>query len=143
MDTRMIIANAIIEDIIVVSFIAFFTWLICTITENVFCRILGRVCDKSEVVNKMGNRQNNWIVKKFRELRKERGGRCIFCDTSKSLEFAHIKETGLRGNSGGRKERYYDIKNNPKSYILLCKPCLSWITGLHGKEISNLNPQVL
>lgn len=72
----------------------------------------------------MGNRQNRWIQKKFKALRKARGGRCLDCGSGKDLEFAHIKETTLSGrNSRGRKERYYDIKNNPQCYVLLCEPC--------------------
>jgi hypothetical protein len=38
-----------------------------------------------------------------------------------SLQFAHIKDTGLNGIGRGRKERYYDIRNHPDSYALLCE----------------------
>lgn len=68
----------------------------------------------------MTNRQNKWIKKAFRELRKEYGNRCYFCGKEFSLQFAHIKPTKLSGRGRGRKERYYDIKNNLESYLLTC-----------------------
>ncbi len=71
----------------------------------------------------MPNYVNKWIVVKLEELRQLYGGECLDCNSMLGLEFHHIKETGLNGEGRGRKERYYDIKNNPDSYILLCKNC--------------------
>jgi hypothetical protein len=58
-------------------------------------------------------------------LREERGGKCETCSSAEGLDFAHVKKTKLSGAGGGRGqgERYYDIKNNPESYLLLCKDC--------------------
>lgn len=72
----------------------------------------------------MGNRVNIWIVKKFKKLRALFGDKCVYCGSTENLQFAHIKKTKLSGTDGrGRKERYYDIRNNPKSYVLACKKC--------------------
>ena len=68
-----------------------------------------------------------WYKGKMAELRKERGGRCLLglahCSETKRLEFAHVKETGLKGRGRGRAERYRDIKANPECYILACRSC--------------------
>ena len=70
----------------------------------------------------MTNQPNKWIAKKFKELRKTFPNRCSHTGTKK--QFAHTKKTPLTGIKGrGRKERYYDIKNHPNSYKLLCKKC--------------------
>lgn len=71
----------------------------------------------------MTNRRNKLIKKQFIQLRLKYGGKCQWqnCNQTKNLEFAHTKPTKLKGKGRGRKERYYDIKNNPTSYILLCK----------------------
>ncbi len=71
----------------------------------------------------MTNYVNKWIVVKLEELRQSYGGKCSECDSILDLEFHHVKETGLSGRGRGRKERYYDIKNNPDSYTLLCEDC--------------------
>lgn len=74
----------------------------------------------------MTNRFNLFIKRKFRELREKRGNKCEICGNVVNLQFAHIhgKETKLTGKRGrGRKERYYDIIKNPKSYVLLCEKC--------------------
>ena len=61
---------------------------------------------------------------KMDELRNQFGGKCKNCGSKKKLEFAHILPTKLCGdNSRGSKERYFDIKNNPSSYVLLCSIC--------------------
>ncbi len=51
------------------------------------------------------------------------GGKCVFCEESSpsNLEFAHIKETGLKGMGRGKQRRYYDIKNHIECYRLMCK----------------------
>lgn len=51
------------------------------------------------------------------------GGVCEFCGTKKKLTFAHIKETGLKGDSRGSWKRYTDVADNPDCYKLLCKSC--------------------
>ena len=71
----------------------------------------------------MTNSVNKWIAVKMKELREEFGGSCQNCGSKQNLEFAHIKPTELSGWGRGRKERYYDIKNNKDSYKLLCKSC--------------------
>lgn len=71
----------------------------------------------------MPSRQNTWIIEKRKQLIKLFGGMCVLCWTTENLEFAHIKPTKLNGLGRGRKERYYDVKNNPKSYVLMCKKC--------------------
>jgi hypothetical protein len=70
----------------------------------------------------MTNRTNEWVRKKFIELRlKIPLCSFRFCYREYGLEFAHLEETGLKGRSRGRIERYYDIINNPDKYALLCK----------------------
>ncbi len=61
--------------------------------------------------------------KKFKELRKEWGGRCVECGDTHRLEFAHLpgKPTGIEGKGRGMPQRYYDIRNNPQCYVLLCQ----------------------
>ena len=71
----------------------------------------------------MTNRINNWIKIRIVELRETLGGKCIICGSFEKLEFAHIKETGLRGMGRGRKERYYDVIKNITSYELMCTNC--------------------
>lgn len=76
------------------------------------------------------NKVNKWIVKRRKKLINEFGAKCRNCSRyeselweNESLEFAHIKDTGLNGMSRGRKERIYDVINNPFSYTLLCSSC--------------------
>jgi len=67
----------------------------------------------------MTNRVNIWVKNKIKELKEK--SKCSMCSSRKNLEFHHIKKTKLNGESRGRKERYYDIINNPDCYICLCK----------------------
>jgi len=69
------------------------------------------------------NYVNKWIRTAFDNLRKEFGDKCSFCGSTAKLEFAHLEPTELVGRGRGRKERYYDIKKNPDSYVLLCVGC--------------------
>lgn len=71
----------------------------------------------------MTNKGNRWIRQVFNDLKADRGGKCEIpgCEETEDLEFAHVQPTDLGGRGRGRKERYYDIKNNPDSYRLLCK----------------------
>ena len=71
----------------------------------------------------MTNYMNDWIKKALEKLRKAFGTKCSFCGTTANLEFAHLEPTELCGRGRGRKERYYDIKKNPDSYVLLCAGC--------------------
>jgi len=71
----------------------------------------------------MPNQSNTWIRKALDRLRIEFGDCCQRCGSKTDLEFAHLKPTEIKGRSRGRKERYYDIKNNKTSYILLCHGC--------------------
>lgn len=71
----------------------------------------------------MTNDANQWVKRKLKELRAERGGRCAKCGGFTQLQFAHVHPTMLKGMGRGRKERYYDIINNPECYALLCSPC--------------------
>ena len=66
---------------------------------------------------------NRWIKKAFAELRESFGNVCQNCGGSENLEFAHIRPNGFSGSGRGRKERYYNIKNNREDYRLLCKEC--------------------
>lgn len=71
----------------------------------------------------MTNQPNKWIKKALQKLRKERGSKCEECGSTIALQFAHIKETELKGGGRGRKERYYDIVKNPECYKLFCGYC--------------------
>ena len=73
----------------------------------------------------MTNRKNEWFATKFDELRTEYENKCANpkCSETKNLEFAHKQKTKLEGMGRGRKERYYDIVNNPRCYVLLCNKC--------------------
>ena len=64
-----------------------------------------------------------WLNEKFEELRQDFGNKCLLCNNSHALEFAHINSTKLSGSSRGKQKRYYDIKNNKECYALLCKKC--------------------
>lgn len=75
----------------------------------------------------MPNHMNAWIKTKMQQLRE--GSKCVMCGTNQDIEFAHKNPTKLSGKGRGRKERYYDILNNPDCYIPLCKQ--------HHKEYDN------
>ena len=67
-----------------------------------------------------------YLDRKFAELRAERGNACQKCGHAlRTLqgEFMHIKPTKLSGESRGRYERYMDIRDNPKKYLLACEAC--------------------
>jgi hypothetical protein len=74
--------------------------------------------------------RGNWRHRVFK-LREARGDRCENCGvkgkTNKegipSLEFAHIKPTGLNGRGRGQTQRVLDIERHPDAYRLLCKEC--------------------
>lgn len=62
-------------------------------------------------------------TRSIQELRDARGNQCRRCGSRLKLEFAHVKETKLRGRSRGQMHRYCDIKRNPDAYELLCWNC--------------------
>jgi len=83
----------------------------------------------------MTRRHRNWGGR-VADLRKARGNKCQYCGYSGYLEFAHIKKTKVHSVGNGRKRRgrgmvarYYDIKNNPESYRLLCRDCHDILDG--------------
>lgn len=71
----------------------------------------------------MTKRQNQWINKKWDELKRIYGKKCMICGLTENLEFAHVRETGLSGQGRGKSHRYYDIVNNPDCYRLYCMDC--------------------
>lgn len=71
----------------------------------------------------MTNNANQLMPKMRLRLIELYKGRCKHCKADTNLEFAHRIPTQLQGWGRGRKERYYDIKKNPQSYMLLCKKC--------------------
>lgn len=74
----------------------------------------------------MANPSNVWIKRAIKKQIQEFGGVCAYCGAdNKPLEFAHIQPTNLSNMGRGRKERYYDRKKNPNSYVLLDKDCHS------------------
>lgn len=68
---------------------------------------------------------SDWLRKKWNELIKEFGGKCLKCGREQDLHFAHIFPTGLNGMGRGKWRRYYDIKRNNNCYVQLCKECHS------------------
>ena len=70
---------------------------------------------------------------KMRDLRSAWGGRCARCAGTWRLEFAHLRPTGLEGRGRGCAERYYDIRKNADSYVLLCHGCHFRLDG--GEEL--------
>lgn len=66
-------------------------------------------------------------------LRQEWGGRCVECNATEDLEFAHLpgKPTGVCGRGRGLPQRYHDVRANPDCYVLLCEVCHN---GLDGRK---------
>ena len=77
----------------------------------------------------MTNYTNCWIVERRKLLIKAFGEECEFCGGKEKLQFAHREPTELSGEGRGRKERYYDVINNPCCYVLLCKKCHDVLDG--------------
>ncbi len=70
--------------------------------------------------------QRRYIERLRKRLADARGNRCERCGATpeeEELQWAHVKPTALRGSGRGREARLMDIKNNPDSYKLFCKPC--------------------
>jgi hypothetical protein len=74
-----------------------------------------------EWIRKNPSYYTNLFNRLWNELRQSFGGKCVICGQIWELEFAHIKETGLSGEGRGQRKRYYDIKNHPDCYTLMCK----------------------
>ena len=71
-----------------------------------------------------GGTDGTWANIILGRLRAERGNKCIDCGrTSINGEFHHIKPTGLSGMGRGSSQRAKDIRDNPDSYVLLCRSC--------------------
>ena len=73
----------------------------------------------------MTNATNQWIKTQRKKLIKLFGGKCYFCGSTRFLVFAHrwttpILEARKQGKAG-RKERFYDVVNHPKAYLLTCR----------------------
>lgn len=58
-----------------------------------------------------------------RKLKSLFGSKCLNCQATRKLQFAHTKPTELSGLGRGSLKRLYDVINNPDSYILLCPTC--------------------
>lgn len=75
----------------------------------------------------MANPANEWMKGKIAALRAAKNNKCDICGkkgNSRTLQFYHKRKTALTGVSKrGRKERYYDIINNPKCYGLGHRIC--------------------
>lgn len=74
----------------------------------------------------------NWGTHQMVMNREKFGNRCHDCGMreedseklfGKPLEFHHIKPTGVKGMGRGKNVRAADVRDNPKSYILLCRRC--------------------
>lgn len=64
------------------------------------------------------------LARKILEEEKiKHGGKCELCDSTENLEFHHQFETKLKGRGRGLPNRASDIRKNPLSYLLLCRPC--------------------
>lgn len=45
------------------------------------------------------------------------------CGSTNKLQFAHLKDTGLHGQSRGSYNRIRDVRDHPECYALLCEEC--------------------
>lgn len=67
--------------------------------------------------------QNRWVYRKFNELKKAYGNKCMKCGSTDNLQFAHVKHNGFNGMGRGKSHRYYNIVKNLDCYRLWCKKC--------------------
>ena len=65
---------------------------------------------------------NQWYREKRKQLIQIFGGECNApgCHETEGLEFAHIEETGLKGEGRGFNARVLDVLHNIDKYALLC-----------------------
>jgi hypothetical protein len=74
-------------------------------------------------MKKSTERTRRWRQRERERLRAQFGGACGECGTEHALEFAHVAKTSIWGRGRGFWQRTRDIKANPESYRLLCRPC--------------------
>jgi hypothetical protein len=79
------------------------------------------------------NHEAHYYYRMFQLLREAFGGKCIICERTWSLEFAHIKPTKLNGEGRGLRKRFYDIVNHPDSYCLMCNKDHKYFDSLCGE----------
>jgi len=53
---------------------------------------------------------------------------------TENLQFIHIEKTKVIGRGRGSWKRYYDVKNNPYSYRLVCEEHHIWLGGPENKN---------
>lgn len=85
-----------------------------------------------------GIHRRAWIRSLFARLRRGRGGRCRACSATEGLEWAHRRPTGLAGMGRGSYERFMDIRDHPRRYVLLCRSChlafdAGWLRPASGR----------
>lgn len=90
----------------------------------------------------MSRNPAGYYARKFQELRKAWGGRCVMCGARRStkhrpLEFAHLKFTDVSGRGRGRADRYHDIVKHPSCYVLVCRLCHILLGGPEDEAIKN------
>lgn len=80
--------------------------------------------NKSEIKKEYRHKRRQKLIQQF-------GGKCLYnnCNSTESLEFAHLSQTKLHGAGRGQDERLKDITDNPTSYTLFCKK--------HHREFDN------
>ena len=80
-----------------------------------------------------------YYAEQMARLRALAGNLCVWCGCpglpGDTLEFAHLpgKETGLADQGRGQPQRYYDVRRNPGSYVLLCREHHTEMDGRGGK----------
>lgn len=74
-------------------------------------------------------RQQSYIARLRAKLRTKFGDCCAWCKSEIDLEFAHLRETEVKGRSRGQTRRLLDVQRNPDAYTLLCRRCHSIFDG--------------
>ena len=77
----------------------------------------------------MASPQAEWVKRRWQQLIEEFGAQCEACGQLWDLEFAHTKETGVKGRGRGKSRRLQDIIKNRKAYRLLCVECHAEFDG--------------
>lgn len=74
-------------------------------------------------MTKRGDRFKRYLDNLQARLYARYGAKCGAegCGVFVDLQFAHLKPTGLRGRSRGKRSRLLDVLRNPDSYALFCK----------------------
>jgi hypothetical protein len=68
-------------------------------------------------------RQQRYIGRLKTRLVVKLCGRCKVCGCELSLEFAHLRPTGLNGRGRGMKARLLNIQKHLEDYVLMCHSC--------------------